>query len=153
MNLLEVYRTGMGKLAVVVAIHKKRGICVFHTSKYMCKWVESLPADFVKHTMDAQKILTLALDSRYHFLAPKDRAILETALHPIAPTEKTMEKARIANTATIASINPDVKKRGKAAERFALYKVGMTVDEYVAAGGSRADVSYDVKHNFITLGE
>ena len=153
MNLLEVYRTGMGKLAVIVAIHKKRGICIFHTSKYMCKWVETLPMDFVKHTMDAQKILTLALDSRYHFLAPKDRAILETALNPIAPTEKTMEKTRIANTATIASISADVKKRGKAAERFALYKVGMTVDEYVAAGGSRADVSYDVKHNFITLGE
>lgn len=143
----------MGKLAVIVAIHRRRGICVFHTSKYVCKWVDALPTDFSAYDIDAEKILALALNSQYHFLAPKDRAILETALKPIAPSEKAMEKTRISKSATVASINAEAKKRGKAAERFALYKVGMTVDEYVAAGGSRADISYDVKHNFITLSE
>jgi hypothetical protein len=153
MNLLDVYRTGMGKLAVVVAIHHRRGICIFNTSKYMCKWVDSLPVDFVKHDIDAMKILSLALNSKYHYLADKDRAILETVLNPTAPSEKTMEKVRISKEAIIDTISTDVKKRGKAAERFALYKVGMTVEDYVAAGGSRADVAYDVKHNFITLSE
>lgn len=41
-------------------------------------------------------------------------------------------------------------KRGTAAERFALYKNGMTVDEYIAAGGKRADVNWDVAQGFIS---
>lgn len=42
-------------------------------------------------------------------------------------------------------------KRGTAAERFALYKNGMTVDEYIAAGGKRADVNWDVGQGFIEV--
>lgn len=42
-------------------------------------------------------------------------------------------------------------KRGTAAERFALYKNGMTVDEYIAAGGKRADVNWDVGCGFIEV--
>lgn len=46
------------------------------------------------------------------------------------------------------SANP---KRGTAAERFELYKDGMTVSEYLAAGGLRADVNWDVKKEFIEV--
>ena len=42
-------------------------------------------------------------------------------------------------------------KRAKAAERFALYKNGITVAEYLAAGGTMADVRWDVKQEFISV--
>ena len=43
------------------------------------------------------------------------------------------------------------RKRGTAAERFALYKDGMTVQAYVKAGGTVRDVKWDVKQGFIKL--
>jgi hypothetical protein len=52
--------------------------------------------------------------------------------------------------ATVVKENP--KKEGtKAHERFALYKKGMTVAEFIAAGGNRADLAWDVEHEFITI--
>lgn len=42
-------------------------------------------------------------------------------------------------------------KRAKAAERFALYKNGLTIADYVAAGGTLADVRWDTKMNFISV--
>lgn len=42
-------------------------------------------------------------------------------------------------------------KRGKAAERFALYKNGMSVDEFVKLGGTVADVRWDMGKGFIKL--
>ena len=58
---------------------------------------------------------------------------------------------RISSKATIATITEGVKKRAAAAERFALYQVGMSVEEYVAAGGKRGDLAYDLEHGFITV--
>lgn len=42
-------------------------------------------------------------------------------------------------------------KRAGAAARFALYKKGMTVAEYLAAGGTMADIRWDVKQEFISV--
>lgn len=36
-------------------------------------------------------------------------------------------------------------------DRFALYKDGMTVAEYVAAGGRTGDVNFDVEQGYISL--
>lgn len=44
--------------------------------------------------------------------------------------------------------NPGSKAHG----RFALYTVGMTVDEFIAAGGRKTDISYDTQRGFIKLG-
>lgn len=45
----------------------------------------------------------------------------------------------------------DNPKRGASRERYALYKDGMTVAEYVNAGGYMADISHDVKKEFISV--
>jgi hypothetical protein len=42
-------------------------------------------------------------------------------------------------------------KRGNAATRFSLYKSGMTVADYVAAGGKVQDVAWDSKKGFIKV--
>ena len=42
---------------------------------------------------------------------------------------------------------------GKAHARFALYRTGMTVDEFVSAGGTYADLQYDSDHKFISVGK
>jgi hypothetical protein len=42
-------------------------------------------------------------------------------------------------------------KRGSAAERFDLYKKNATVDKYVAAGGKKEDIGWDVKKGFISV--
>lgn len=43
-------------------------------------------------------------------------------------------------------------KRGKSAERFALYKAGQTLKDAAAAGVTAADVKWDVSKGFITVG-
>lgn len=49
---------------------------------------------------------------------------------------------------TFVAENP--KKKGSSAHaRFALYKVGMTVSEFVAAGGTLGDVKWDAERGFI----
>jgi len=49
-----------------------------------------------------------------------------------------------------AESNP--KKAGSAsAARFALYKPGMSIGEYIAAGGTRADIKWDLAHGHIKL--
>lgn len=57
----------------------------------------------------------------------------------------------IAGTAKIKILTAENPKRAVAAERFALYKNGMTVDAYIEAGGTRADVNWDVKQGFIEV--
>ena len=50
----------------------------------------------------------------------------------------------------LAPTNP--KRPGSAAHaRFALYRTGMTVAEFVAAGGRAVDLNWDVPHKFIRV--
>lgn len=54
----------------------------------------------------------------------------------------------------ILSVAPNPKKPGsKSWPRYELYRVGMTVSEFVEAGGSMADVAWDTERGFIKLGE
>lgn len=46
----------------------------------------------------------------------------------------------------------DNPKKGTAKARFALYKTGMTVKEYLDAGGKRPDISWDAKQGWIEVG-
>lgn len=55
---------------------------------------------------------------------------------------------------TIVSVAPNPKKVGSASHaRYALYEVGMTVSQFVAAGGTTADVKWDLSKGFIALGD
>lgn len=47
----------------------------------------------------------------------------------------------------------DNPKKGTAADRFALYRNGMTVAAYIAAGGQRRDVVWDQKMGWIKTAE
>jgi len=50
----------------------------------------------------------------------------------------------------ISYVGPNPKKAGSASfDRFALYKVGMTVSEFLAAGGTMGDVKWDAERSFI----
>ena len=66
-------------------------------------------------------------------------------------TTETWLTTKGAKVVPYATITECVKKRAAAAERFALYQVGMSVEEYVAAGGKRGDIAYDLEHGFITV--
>jgi hypothetical protein len=52
----------------------------------------------------------------------------------------------------LATTNP--KKPGSESHtRFALYRDGQTVSEFLAAGGRKADLSWDLEKGFIAIGE
>lgn len=77
------------------------------------------------------------------------------------PQAATEEKAPLANingvyvhgTSTITwniTTNPK-RPSGKAHKRFEAYLGAPTVDDYIAAGGTLADLKYDQQKGFITL--
>ena len=52
----------------------------------------------------------------------------------------------------IVLVKDNPKRPGSASfDRFALYKQGMTVDEYLKAGGQRSDLRWDSDRNFIKI--
>ena len=71
------------------------------------------------------------------------------------------DRHRIERTSIIVKLVSENPKRGVARERFALYRNGMTVEDYVAAivgqGGEERvaleDVCWDLNHEFIVLRE
>lgn len=67
--------------------------------------------------------------------------------------EKSGRAPKHAGNAVITVISETNPKRADAAKRFDLYTPGITVDEYIAAGGKRADVVWDVKQGFISVAE
>ena len=63
------------------------------------------------------------------------------------------KRTRIKKTAIITVLATENPKRpnSMAAERFALYKTGMTVAEYVEAGGRSGDLHYDIANGHIEV--
>ena len=58
--------------------------------------------------------------------------------------------ADTAKITVVVTENP--KKAGTASHtRFAVYKTGMTVAEFLKAGGKRADLDWDVSHKFVSI--
>lgn len=60
---------------------------------------------------------------------------------------KILENGRVK---LLVEKNPK-RQSGSGYARFALYHDGMTVAEYLAAGGTRADLSWDRTHQFISI--
>jgi len=103
----------------------------------------------------------------------KKMSAADTALKSIKEQAAKKEAAKVKPAAKAAAkqddkgtpgrksaLGPDMKikllvkenpKRAGAAERFALYEDGMTVQEYLAAGGLMADVRWDTKMEFISV--
>jgi len=68
-----------------------------------------------------------------------------------APAKKASSTDVTTDTRKITLLTKENPKRGTAFERFALYKNNMTVDQYIAAGGKKADIAWDVKQGFIKV--
>jgi hypothetical protein len=93
--------------------------------------------------------------------AAKKAATAEAKAAPAKSTKKTApapvekagpgRKSALSDSMKITVLVKENPKRAKAAERFALYKNGMTIGDYVAAGGTLADVRWDVRQEFISV--
>jgi hypothetical protein len=68
-------------------------------------------------------------------------------------TEEKKSRRRAHKAAIITLLVTDnPKRKGTLAfDRFALYKNGMTVAEYIAAGGRTGDVNHDVSEGYISV--
>jgi hypothetical protein len=64
-------------------------------------------------------------------------------------------RVRYKRTCIITLLVSENPKRSNSAawDRFALYRTGMTIAEYVASGGRPGDINYDVKHGLISVQE
>lgn len=73
--------------------------------------------------------------------------------YPVVPTPRNRGQFRGDQTITV--IAPRNPKRGAAAERFAKYRTGMTVDEYAAALGDRTaanrELKWDTAHGYVKV--
>ena len=69
------------------------------------------------------------------------------------PEPRVRVQKRKADPRIVTRLSANPKKVGsKSYDRYALYHVGITVDEFIAKGGLREDITYDVRHGFIELG-
>lgn len=80
-----------------------------------------------------------------------DMAAAKKSPKPVAEKSGPGRKSAFSDDMKITVVAKENPKRAKAAERFALYKNGMTVGKYVKAGGTMADIRWDVKQNFISV--
>jgi aldehyde dehydrogenase (NAD+) len=78
------------------------------------------------------------------YLKPK----WEKELKPFVAPATSVNGAR--RITWVTEENPK-QERSKSHDRFALYRVGMTVDEFIAAGGKREDIKWDMERGFIRL--
>jgi len=69
----------------------------------------------------------------------------------MSETKKTRQRANKKAVITILVIANPKRQGTLACQRFDLYKDGMTVAEYIEAGGRTGDVNYDVAENYISL--
>lgn len=80
-------------------------------------------------------------------LPPLPRPAPPTAATPATPPTTTKLIDR-----TITAIAPNPKRPGSSAhDRFRLYQIGQTLAQYLAAGGSIADVKWDLERKYITV--
>ena len=73
---------------------------------------------------------------------------------PVVAAKQAKAKAtnaRLLRTITVLAATNPKKPSSKAYQRFALYRTGMTVGDYVKAGGRVGDIQYDTRHQFISV--
>ena len=69
----------------------------------------------------------------------------------VAAKKAKANNARLSRVITLLAATNPKKAGSKSAARFALYRTGLTVAQYCAAGGRVGDIQYDVKHGFISV--
>ena len=84
---------------------------------------------------------------------PEPEPKSETKPKPKTETKVQRGRTKVNLDAKVTFVQGTNPKRSTAAERFALYEVGMSVQEYLNAGGLLRDVPYDVSKGFIKLSD
>ena len=64
------------------------------------------------------------------------------------PSPQTRDAALLIERAAPISVRQENPKKGKSAERYELYKRATTAREYVALGGTKADLKYDIQRGW-----
>ena len=89
--------------------------------------------------------------------APAKKAKAKKASSKKAPAKKAKATGRPSRKAPLDGVikvlvakNPK-RPTSAAGQRFDLYKPGMTVGEFLKAGGWRADINWDTKQGFIEV--
>src|SRR5574343_1292163 len=103
-----------------------------------------------------QKRSTTAMATAKKEAAPKKEDAPKAAKKEVAPKKEAAPAKRGPRSAfeptmkirILAASNP---KRGEAAERFKIYKNGMTIAKFVENGGRMDDLRFDVKKEFIKV--
>jgi len=88
------------------------------------------------------------------FKLPERRNIMAKKEAPDSATEAPAKGPSKKEAVIIVKVDSNPKRAGsKAHERFEFYQTGQTVAEFLEAGGTMADVNYDVTKGFIELTE
>jgi len=64
---------------------------------------------------------------------------------------QTRDAALLIERAAPIRVSQHNPKKGKSAERYEAYKAATTAREYVALGGSKADLKYDIQRGYVTV--
>ena len=67
------------------------------------------------------------------------------------PSPQTRDAALLIERAAPIAVRQENPKKGKSAERYELYKRATTAREYVALGGTKADLKYDIQRGWVTV--
>lgn len=78
-------------------------------------------------------------------------SLADAADVPTAPEPSRRRRFAENNTISLLVCGNPKRKGSSSSTRFDLYKSGMTVIEFLSAGGRREDLAWDVDHNFITI--
>jgi hypothetical protein len=108
----------------------------------------------------ADVVMTLATDSSIEGIQVVEALIgrpitrpTKQARAPRSTGPRRSVSVRRSDPRKITYVSPtNPKKQGSAShDRFALYQIGMTIDEFVRAGGTMGDVKWDAERDFIKI--
>ena len=148
MSHLQAYRNREGKYVVELQ-RSYAGVLYWLTYKSKRKMYPKTPSDFVEvSSPSGRDFIERALEDAS--LSAVDRRVLSEALNgPAAPIERKREP--FDGNRRVLTIKEGVKKRQPAQKKFELYRLGMSLKEYVALGGSTRDTFTDIRLGNITV--
>lgn len=117
--------------------------------------VHTLPQSWTRLPADA--LLALGLPVRVcppctHALDAEDRPRDPSPAQPTRAAEPRAGPRRSApsDPRVVVSVAHNPKREGSACRaRYDLWRVGATIDDYLAAGGTREDVRWDLRQGFV----
>ena len=106
--------------------------------------------------LDVDLIAVQSYDSQVgRIVVPRRRVSSRIEQNPpsaVEGTERSGPRTAADSRVITVLVQDNPKRPGSAArERFKLYRTGMTVEQFLTEGGTKADIWWDEKHGFIAL--